>query len=113
MWNTIFDTYITYQIASWVHWNLLLGDVLATIAVGWGILLEHGPPETRKIADRLVFYGIVAETLCSLALFSFDEGISSAQQRISSAQQSKIIALETKLAARVLTEEQQNALVAI
>jgi hypothetical protein len=41
-----------------------------------------------------------------VALFSFDEGISSAQQ-------SKIIALETKLAARVLTEEQQNALVAI
>jgi len=115
MWNAIFETFVTDQIASWVHWNLLLGDVLATVAVGWGIIFEHGPTETRKVADRLVIWGIVAETLFSVSLFTFDEGISSAQksrieaqQAVIGEQQIKIITLEGQTAIAVADAGRAN-----
>jgi len=95
MWTSIPDTLFTEPIASVIRWNLLLGDVLSTVAVGFGIVWENGPSDVRKVADRLVLWGIVAETLCSVALFTFDESVSSAQQ-------SKIIALETRIADRYL-----------
>jgi hypothetical protein len=47
------------------------------------------------IANWLVLGGIAIESLCTFSLFVFDE-------RISDAQQSKVIALETRLAPRVL-----------
>jgi hypothetical protein len=101
MWTEIFTRFVTDQVALVVHVYLLAGDVLATIAVGAGIVLEHGPADVRQVANRLVIWGVVAETLCSLALFTFDEGISGAQQ-------SKIIALETRLAPRFISEESRN-----
>lgn len=80
---------------------LLGGDVLATIAVGWGILWEapDQSPERHRIAKWLVIGGIIAETVFSISLFVYDESISQEQQ-------SKIIALETKLAPRTLSETQ-------
>lgn len=71
--------------------------MLATWAVGMGIIWESNEYDasTHRVARRLVLIGIAVETLCSLALFVFDEGVSHAQQ-------SKIIALETKIAPRNL-----------
>ena len=100
MWTDIFAT-IPDHVALIVRVYLLGGDVLATIAVGFGIVWESGPLEVHHVAHRLVIWGVVAETLCSVALFTFDEGLNSAQQ-------AKIIALETRLAPRTLTPEQQR-----
>jgi hypothetical protein len=99
MWTAIFERFVTDQVALVVHIYLLGGASLATIMVGAGIIWESGPLEVHAIAHRLVIWGIVAETLCSIILFTFDEGISSAQQ-------SKIIALETRIAPRVISKEQ-------
>jgi hypothetical protein len=65
--------------------------VLASFTVGAGILLER--PEYsayHEIALWLVIVGIAIEACCTIFLFVFDEGISSAQQ-------SKIVDLESKL----------------
>jgi hypothetical protein len=48
------------------------------------------------MARRLVLWGVVTETLCSIALFVFDEGASRAQQSIIETQQAKIILLEIR-----------------
>ncbi len=102
MWTAIFEALANNEsFSSAVRWNLLLGDVLATIAVGCGIVWEHGPEDVRKVADKLVLWGIVAETLFSVALFTVDGGISDVQQ-------SKIITLETRLAPRIITGEQDR-----
>jgi hypothetical protein len=89
----------------WPHAILLSSSVLASIAVGAGILFER--PEysssVHKIAFWLIVVGIAVEAVCTIFLFVFDEGISSAQQ-------SKIISLENRLAGRSLTAEQQEAL---
>ncbi len=105
MWTIIFNALAVEPIASDIRWNLLFGDVLSTIAVGFGIVWESGPSDVRKVADRLVLWGIVAETLCSVALFTFDEGISRSQQ-------SKIATLEARIAPRLLKESAQNELTA-
>lgn len=76
-----------------VHGYLLGFAVFSTAVVAAGIIWENGPPEVAEIATRLVIWGVAAEAICTVALFVFDEGISSSQQ-------SKIIALETRLAPR-------------
>jgi hypothetical protein len=48
--------------------------------------------------------------VCSIALFSFDEGISHAQQSTIEAQQAKIITLEEQIAPRDLSPEQEKAI---
>jgi hypothetical protein len=84
------------------HAALLAGDVLATIAVGVGILWESPKQSERRqrIAVWLVILGVGVETLCSVSLFAFDEAISQSQQ-------AKIIRLETHLqsALTVLCEQ--------
>jgi hypothetical protein len=103
MWTAIFETIANNErLSSALRWNLLLGDVLATVAVGCGIVWEHGPEDVRRVADKLVLWGIVAETLCSVALFTVDGGIGEVQQ-------SKIIALETRIAPRWLTLDECRA----
>ena len=90
-----------------VHVYLLAGDVLATWAVGAGIIWQSDALTVRhKMALKLVFWGVVIETLCSLALFTFDEGISHAQQSTIEVQQSKIARLEAGVANRRLTPDQ-------
>jgi hypothetical protein len=79
---------------------LLAGDILATVAVGFGIIWEHGSAAVRVVANRLVIGGIILETLCSALLFAYDANVIGRQN-------DKIIALERRLAARALTEEQK------
>jgi hypothetical protein len=71
---------------------------LAAFTVGAGILLESPKysATVHKVATWLVLGGIAVESLCTVLLFVVDE-------RISNAQQSKIIALETRLAPRTVT----------
>jgi hypothetical protein len=93
----------------------LIGVCIAgSLAVGFGILLESWPPKSlkAKIAMGLVIGGVVVEALFTILLFVFDEGISSSQQKVISAQQSKIIALETRLAPRIISEAQKLELIA-
>lgn len=75
--------------------------ILGSLAVAFGIILESWPPESCKavIATVLVISGVILEGTFTVVLFVYDEAISSKQQ-------SKIIALETRLAPRVLSKEQ-------
>jgi hypothetical protein len=105
MWTAFFITLLDHDdVVFVVHVYLLGGDVLATWMVAAGIIWDSSPP-VKHVAHRLVIWGVVLETLCSIALFTFDEGLSGAQQ-------SKIIALETRLAARTLSDAQVDALAA-
>jgi hypothetical protein len=108
MWLEIFREYVTDHVAFVVHVYLLGCEVLATIALGFGIVWESNdaPPQMHPLARKMVLMACVAETVCSVALFSFDEIISLAQQNIIEAQGNKIIVLETRLAPRLLTAEQ-------
>jgi hypothetical protein len=101
MWTVMFERFATDHVALVVHIYLLGGAALATAMVGFGIIWESGPLEVREIAHRLVIWGIIIETLCSVALFTFDEGLSGAQQ-------AKIIALERRIAPRNLSPSQQK-----
>jgi hypothetical protein len=77
--------------------------VLATFAVGFGIIWEHGPSNVRVGANRLVIGGIIVETLCSVALFAYDANVIGVQN-------DKIIGLETRIAPRVITDDQYDAI---
>jgi hypothetical protein len=57
----------------------------------------------HRVATRLVIGGVAVEAVCTIFLFVFDEGISNAQQ-------AKIIALESRLAARSLSDKQAAVL---
>ena len=87
--------------STWPHIILLSVTVLASFAVAAGIIFESPKySETiHRVATRLVIGGVAVEAVCTIFLFVFDEGISNAQQ-------SKIIALEMRLAPRSLTAEQ-------
>lgn len=76
----------------WPHVTLLSLAVLASIAVGGGIIFERPkyPPSVHRVAFWLVVGGIAIEAVCTIFLFVFDEGISNAQQ-------SKIVALDRQL----------------
>jgi hypothetical protein len=90
--------------AFWPHVILLSVSVLASFAVGAGIILESPEyPSLHRIATRLVIVGVVVEAACTIFLFVFDEGISNAQQE-------KIITLEKRLAARSLADEQISSI---
>src|SRR5277367_5267498 len=82
----------------WPHVILLSVAILASFAVAIGIVMES---PKWSVANALVVGGVALEAICTLLLFGFDEGISNAQQ-------SKIIALETKLAPRSLNIEQRG-----
>lgn len=105
----MFQIAVSDHAALVVHAYLLGGDVLATWAVGIGILWESEALNVRhEMANKLVLWGVVLETVCSIALFTFDEGVSRAQQSTIEAQQSKIIVLETQIAPRDLNPQQQK-----
>jgi hypothetical protein len=72
--------------------GLLFGEVVATVLVGVGIVLEtpENPSLRQKIAIALVIVGIIAETVCSVWLFDHDGSIIQEQQ-------GKIVALEGRL----------------
>jgi len=60
-----------------------VGEVVATIAVGVGIVLEtpENPTPRQKFAIGLVVLGVFAETVCSVWLFTHDAGIIQSQQK--------------------------------
>lgn len=75
----------------WPHVVLLSVAVLASIAVGAGIIFERPKysAAVHRIAFWLVVSGIAIEAVCTIFLFVFDEGISQAQQN-------KIISLSAR-----------------
>lgn len=95
MWENVFSRLLHDPVSVY----LLVGSVLATIAVGLGIIWEHGPPDVQAGANRFVIGGIIVETLCTVLLFAYDANIIGAQN-------DKIIGLETRIAPRILTAEQ-------
>jgi hypothetical protein len=106
MLSTYFNAFISGDLNSyWTHLWLLGGIFLFEVIVGIGIILEVTLPMTLRqiIATGMVVGGILVGIMLTLGLFVFDEGISSAQQ-------SKIIALETQIAPRILTKEQHDEL---
>jgi hypothetical protein len=91
------------------HFWLLAGAVVGSLVVAAGIALEANWPISRMKLRELagitfVFFGVAVEALFTIALFMFDEGLSSGQQKTISTQQSKIIELETRLAPRHLEQ---------
>jgi len=89
---------------SWPHGILLGISLMAGAVVTVGIVyeaVEYKEHSLHRVAKWLVIWGVVVESFCTVALFVFDE-------RISNAQQSKIIALETRIAARHLDEDQRS-----
>jgi hypothetical protein len=85
MWETVLSRLLNDPVSVY----LLAGDILATIAIGFGIIWEHGPPDVRVIANRLVIGGVAIETLCSALLFAYDANTIGAQNE-------KIIAMEAR-----------------
>jgi hypothetical protein len=102
---TAIFTFFSYWASALSSGWLLFGDLLATVAVGIGVILEvpENPTFRQKLAIALVAGGVVVETICSLALFLSAEAVSQRQR-------DKIISLETRLAPRWLTSQQQAAL---
>jgi hypothetical protein len=99
VWRTVLVSVINDP----VRLYLLVGDVLATFAVGLGIVSEHGPESVRKVANRLVIGGVVAETIFSVILFVYDGVLSSTQQE-------KIVQLESQ---RALSETQKDRIATV
>jgi hypothetical protein len=97
----------------WPHVVLLTLSVLASIAVGAGIIFErpkYSAP-VHRVAFWLVVAGVAVEAVCTIFLFVFDEGISGkqradlgAQQSIIRTQNDKIIALDEALMPRLLEQ---------
>jgi hypothetical protein len=72
------------------HALLLSVAIVASFAVAIGIVMEN---PKWSLANALVVGGVAIEAVCTLLLFGFDEGISSAQQSEIGRQNSEIIAL--------------------
>jgi hypothetical protein len=89
------------------HAVLISICVAGGIAVGLGIILEA--EKFWSVPTMLVVFGVAFEAICTILLFGFDEGISSAQQNIIEGERTEIISLQQsnkKLTAQgqVLTE---------
>ena len=104
----------------WPHVVLLSVSVIASIAVGVGIIFERPKYSAaiHRVAFWLIVAGIAVEAICTIFLFVFDEGISGTQQSKIEVQQAviehqrdEIISLERRLAARSLSKEQFARLV--
>jgi hypothetical protein len=87
---------------------LLVCEGVAAGCVAAGIVWESASVDTwrRRLSHKLVIWGVVAEVVFSLALFISDEIVSGSQLLEIKEQQSKIIALEEKLAPRDLSPDQ-------
>jgi hypothetical protein len=104
--STIFNAFISGSLDPyWTHFWLLAGAFTVEIIVAIGIVLEMSwpPNQLQIIATVMVIGGVVIGIIFTLGLFVFDEAISRNQQE-------KIVALETRLAPRLLSEEQKGKL---
>ena len=106
IWAYISAVWAGVEDPLWPHLALVPGSALAGIAVGVGIVLERPKysEAVQRVAFWLVVVGIAVETVCTITLFVVDE-------RISGAQQSKIIALDERLAPRRIPVEEQDKIV--
>lgn len=105
--TAFFQRYVTDDVALFVHVLLISIAVFSTYVVAKGIIWEHGPLEVRHVADKLVVWGVIAEAVCTVLLFVFDEGISATQKARIDAQQETIIAL-LRVAPRIVSGSEQK-----
>jgi hypothetical protein len=103
----------------WPHVVLLSCSVLASIAVGAGIIFQRPKysASIHRVAFWLVVSGVIIEAICTIFLFVFDEGISNAQQsRIASLNmraeelRAENLKLEAQIAPRRLSPDNIAAL---
>jgi hypothetical protein len=94
------------------HLVLILAAVIGGFAVGIGIIWEAARGgHLWTLPTAFVFFGVIIEATATVILFEFDEGISGSQLETIRDQQSKIIALETRLAPRVISDDEQRQIV--
>jgi hypothetical protein len=91
-WTAIFEKYVTDEGVFKAHVWLLGLAVFSTFAVQRGIVWENsGARSLHEIAGKFVVWGVVAEAVCTIILFAFDEGISSTQKARIDRQQLQIL----------------------
>lgn len=89
----------------WFHIVFGLGIVIANIGVARGVILEESDDKwTKETGARLLRRSLVAEAFLAFVLLGVDSYVSIEQQ-------SKIIALERRLAARSLSDDQVKAII--
>jgi hypothetical protein len=105
MTSTYFNAFLNGDLEpTSTHFWLLAGAIVGSLVVAAGIALEANWPISRMKPRELagitfVFFGVGVEALFTLALFMFDDGLSSSQERTISAQQSRIVELDAKASA--------------
>lgn len=92
----------------WPHLILITFGVLASVAVGVGIVLEA--ERKCSIPTLLVIVGVVLEAICTILLFEFDEGISGSQQSTIKLQQATIISLQREAGPRKIRTDDRAAM---
>jgi hypothetical protein len=92
----------------WTHAALLGGSIAAEFAVAAGIVIESSWPKTWRqwLGIVLVIGGVIVGAAFTISLFVFDEAISQRQL-------DKIATLETEIAPRRLTADQEKTLAAL
>jgi hypothetical protein len=75
---------------TWPHGVLIFVSVAAGVAVGVGIVLEA--EKFFSLPTMLVVFGVAFESVCTILLFGFDEGISKGQKAQIDSQQLELIA---------------------
>lgn len=102
----ILDQFSDDKLSSFWNWWLLAGEGFAGAAVAWGIICEFSPSiKVQKIAHRHVVVGVAFEVAFSVLLFTSEERISKDQRAEIQGQLDKIIALETRLASRTISDD--------
>jgi hypothetical protein len=93
---------LSEQFLSAVNPFLLQAEIAAAVLLGIGIIFEADRycEEVKRVAFHFVMWGVVLETIFSIALFASEERISQLQHDTISAQQEKIIRVEMEAAAR-------------
>ena len=76
------------------------------MAVAWGIIRES--ERFWSLTTLLVVVGVAVEAICTILLFGFDEGITSALQSTNDVQQSRIIELTARIAPRRIVPAEQE-----
>jgi hypothetical protein len=92
---------------------LLQAEIAAAVLLGIGIVYESNkyPTSVHESAFWFVVIGVVLETIFSVLLFASEERIGSLQRDTIEAQNTQIIALENRLAPRILSADAQREIV--
>jgi hypothetical protein len=90
-------------------WILIPLFCTSTLAVAIGVYLEKEqlPQYVQELGWKMLLWGLAFEILWGGLIFAVDAGVSSLQRIDIKAQQSKIIALETRIAPRHIDKDQQ------